>query len=129
MTFTIANAYFYYQTPEYQNQVVHPTEYFKAPEVQAQDPFFISATQTPSPLVTELKADEQDNQITFTFKATNTEKVGIDHFECSIDMKPFIECSSPVTIVKQNNGNHTLEVRAVDMNGNSEETPAVFIWK
>jgi len=47
-------------------------------------------------------------------------------FECSLDGGPFIECISPVAYTGLSVGTHTFEVRAIDLAGNVDPTPAVY---
>lgn len=61
----------------------------------------------------------------FTFSSDDAKA----KFECSLDGKKFSACSSPFKVkVKKKKGKHTLEVRAVDGNGNTSET-ASYRWK
>lgn len=61
----------------------------------------------------------------FTFSSDDAKA----KFECSLDGKRFSSCTSPLKVkVKKKKGKHTLEVRAVDNNGNSSE-PATYKWK
>jgi hypothetical protein len=49
-------------------------------------------------------------------------------FECKLDKKPFRACTSPYQR-KVKAGKHQFQVRAVDVQGKADETPAVFRWK
>ncbi|NIK67259.1 S-layer homology domain-containing protein [Paenibacillus sp. BK720] len=51
-------------------------------------------------------------------------------FECSLDNNGefYAACSSPVILPKLADGSHTLYVRAVDLFGNTDETPAQYNW-
>jgi hypothetical protein len=49
-------------------------------------------------------------------------------FECSLDGADFAECDSPVRYTDLDAGPHVFEVRAVDMAGNIDETPARYRW-
>jgi CSLREA domain-containing protein len=49
-------------------------------------------------------------------------------FQCSLDGAPFTACTSPVVLEEVQFGTHTLQVRAVDPEGNVDPTPAVFTW-
>jgi hypothetical protein len=57
---------------------------------------------------------------TFVFVATETNTT----FQCSLDGGAFSECSSPHTVSGVSAGTHTLQVRAVDLGGNTDATPA-----
>ncbi len=61
----------------------------------------------------------------FTFSSDDTTAT----FECSLDGKKFASCTSPLKVkVKKKKGKHTLEVRAVDGNGNTSDD-AAYGWK
>jgi hypothetical protein len=49
-------------------------------------------------------------------------------FECSLDSAPFESCDSPHEVSGLLDGEHTLEVRAVDAAGNVDATPATHTW-
>ena len=50
-------------------------------------------------------------------------------FECSLDNAEFSQCTSPSTFSGLAVGWHTLRVRAVDVFGNADQTPAGYIWQ
>ncbi len=47
-----------------------------------------------------------------------------DRFECSVDGAAFSVCTSPATIAGLSNGDHSFAVRAIDVLGNTDATPA-----
>jgi hypothetical protein len=49
-------------------------------------------------------------------------------FECRLDGEPFAPCTSPATY-RVKRGKHSLQVRAVDVDGNVDGTPAEDSWK
>jgi hypothetical protein len=49
-------------------------------------------------------------------------------FQCSIDEKPFVACTTPRTYRKLKTGKHVFNVRAVDLAGNLDASPAVRVW-
>jgi large repetitive protein len=49
-------------------------------------------------------------------------------FECSLDSAPFAACTSPASYSGLVNGSHTVRVRATDMAGNVDSTPAERSW-
>lgn len=46
-------------------------------------------------------------------------------FECKLDKRPFKKCRSSKTFKRLRPGRHTLKVRAVDLSGNVDKSPAV----
>ena len=61
----------------------------------------------------------------FTFSATEDGST----FECKIDGDGFSACSSPKTYSSLANGlTHTFEVRATDLAGNTDPSPAIYSW-
>jgi hypothetical protein len=67
------------------------------------------------------------NPITFSFTAMDN--LGVRVFECSLDGATFTVCASPATHTGAGRGSHTFRVRAVDINGFRDATPASFAWK
>jgi hypothetical protein len=65
-------------------------------------------------------------KVTITF--TGTDNVGIAGFQCSLDGKPFVSCTSPITSNNLAFGTHTFKVKAIDTAGNADPTPASFTW-
>ncbi len=61
---------------------------------------------------------------TFDFASPET---GVT-FECAIDGAAFAVCADPLTLTGLSQGNHTLQVRAVDAAGNVDPSPASASW-
>ena len=61
-----------------------------------------------------------------TFAGTDNGTVA--RFECRLDGAAFTSCISPVTYAAVSRGTHTFRVRAVDNNGFTDPSPAVFNW-
>jgi Ca2+-binding RTX toxin-like protein len=53
---------------------------------------------------------------------------GVAGLECSRDGGSFAVCTSPVVLSDLAEGEHTFEVRALDVAGNVERTPATHTW-
>ena len=49
-------------------------------------------------------------------------------FECRLDDQPFGACTSPTTYSNLALGRHLFEVRATDLVGNTDPTPARWVW-
>ncbi len=49
-------------------------------------------------------------------------------FECSLDQGNFTPCTNPATYNGLADNVHTFQVRATDQAGNTDQTPAVYIW-
>ncbi len=50
-------------------------------------------------------------------------------FQCKLDRGPFAPCESPSRLTRLRPGPHRFEVRAVDLAGNIDATPAIAKWK
>ena len=61
---------------------------------------------------------------TFTFSATETGST----FECELDGGGFSSCASPKSYASLAEGSHTFKVRATDVAGNTDASPAQFTW-
>jgi hypothetical protein len=57
-----------------------------------------------------------------------TASEGGSGFECSLDGEPFVACPSPWMFVTMPDGLHNFQVRAVDLAGNVDPTPASYGW-
>ncbi len=49
-------------------------------------------------------------------------------FECKLDSGTFAPCSTPINYNALGEGSHTFSVRALDVAGNVDASPATFIW-
>jgi hypothetical protein len=69
---------------------------------------------------------------TFSFAGSDnqTETSGLE-FECRLgnqDEADFVACLSPQSYTDLSLGTYTFEVRAVDLAGNNDPTPAMYVW-
>ena len=62
------------------------------------------------------------------FGTDNASPAHLMDFECSVDGAPFEPCSSPETVSLEP-GTHTFRMRAVDLAGNPDPTPATRTWE
>lgn len=65
-----------------------------------------------------------DTSATFTFIANEP----VISFECSLDGATFATCTSPHTVTGLSVGAHIFRVRAVDLAGTPDPSPATFSW-
>lgn len=70
-------------------------------------------------------ASTAETSATFDF-SSNEEAVT---YECSLDGAAFTACSDPWTLTGLPAGAHTLQVRALDVAGNQDPTPASHSWQ
>jgi hypothetical protein len=70
----------------------------------------------------------KSTSLIFTFSGTDTDGVGIDHFECGIDNSDFVTCLMPLQFSDLEDGVHILKVRAQDTVGNIGPSPSSFTW-
>jgi uncharacterized delta-60 repeat protein len=61
----------------------------------------------------------------FTFSSTDRAR---GSFECKLDRKRFKPCTSPKK-VRVKRGRHKFQVRAIDLAGNTDPSPAKFKWR
>jgi hypothetical protein len=61
-----------------------------------------------------------DNTPTFAFSSSKANSV----FECRVDSGSWVDCASPWTTVALSDGSHSVAVRATDVAGNTDASPA-----
>jgi hypothetical protein len=64
----------------------------------------------------------------FSFTGGDGAGSGVASFECSLDGGAFAACTSPRSYTGLADGSHTFAVRAVDVAGNIDGTPASYSW-
>jgi len=71
----------------------------------------------------DLPQATNSQEVTFQFSANE-----IATFECKIDDQSFQSCTSPKNYQNLTEGSHQFQVRAIDLAGNVDLTPAQFSW-
>jgi chitodextrinase len=66
------------------------------------------------------------NETAASFEFGSSE--GGSRFECALDGAPFAGCGSPTVYMGLAAGDHSFAVRAIDLAGNTDPTPAVRTW-
>jgi hypothetical protein len=96
--------------------------YVDAQEVEA-DHAGPQTTITKGPKA-KIKTRKKKAKATFEFRANES---GAE-FDCSLDGEAFRSCSSPLT-VKVKKGKHEMKIRATDISGNPDGSPAEHDWR
>jgi large repetitive protein len=79
-------------------------------------------------IVSNPPSNSNSKSATFSFDYTGTE-TGSVTYECKLDTEAdFTACSNPKTYADLGEGEHTLQVRAVDATGNVDASPASYTW-
>lgn len=79
----------------------------------------------PSTAIVRLALNRRARRATVRFRGeANTSFTGALKFECRLDKKPYLQCSSPKTYDSLRVGSHTIRVRAIDDAGSTDSTPA-----
>jgi len=73
------------------------------------------------------KPSNPTNQTSANFEFTSTEPGS--SFECILDAGVWTSCTSPKSYRRLSEGSHTFYVRATDMVGNTDPTPAQYSWE
>ncbi|WP_426754077.1 adventurous gliding motility protein AgmC [Myxococcus sp. Y35] len=86
--------------------------------------FTVDAQPPETTFITMPPALSNSDSATFTFDSDESPVT----YECSLDGAPFAACPDPATFSGLDDGEHTLEVRARDADGNVDPTPASYTW-
>ncbi len=81
---------------------------------------------TPPDTTIDSKPAAVDNSSTPAFAFSSSEAGST--FECSVDGAVFSACGSPLTLPTLGEGAHTFAVRATDLAGNTDPSPATWSW-
>jgi CSLREA domain-containing protein len=68
------------------------------------------------------------NNATFQFTGSDGSGSGVTGFECKLDSGSFAACTSPRIYTGLSDGSHTFQVRASDVPGNGDSSPASYTW-
>lgn len=96
----------------------------KAVNITIQD-----TTPPDSSIVSHPASNSNSNSASFAFDGSDiaTGPGGLT-FECRLDAGGFAPCASPKSYSGLADGSHSFEVRAKDPSGNTDPTPAFFLW-
>lgn len=91
---------------------------------------FLTDEIPPDTQITSTPTDpSNDSSPTFEFTGTdNVTPPASLTFECDLDGGGFTACTSPHTYPSMGDGSHTFQVRAIDLAGNVDPTPASYTW-
>ncbi len=84
----------------------------------------------PSTTIVDAPSDPtSETTAVFTFRGSDNSTPGPSlTYQCSLDGSPFAACTSPATYPALDVGEHTFEVRGVDVQGNIDPTGATHTW-
>jgi choice-of-anchor C domain-containing protein len=86
-----------------------------------------SGETTPPKTTIFWSPEHRTSDRTPAFKFRSNEKGST--FVCKLDSQPFTSCSSPQVYSRQDFGAHTFKVKAIDVSGNKDVTPATHKWR
>jgi uncharacterized repeat protein (TIGR01451 family) len=91
-------------------------------------PFTIDAKPPDTRILTITPPEPEtlSNRITFTFNSPGRFDIG--SYDCSLDGRTFVTCSSPREYTDLPDGRHTFAVRARTFSGVVDPTPATYTW-
>ncbi|MBN8580074.1 MAG: sortase [Anaerolineae bacterium] len=90
---------------------------------------FTVDTTAPDTTITANPADPTNSTTaSFSFTGSDPGGSGVASFQCQIDGGAFSACTSPQSYLGLSDGSHTFQVRAIDVAGNVDATPASYTW-
>src|SRR5204863_8439916 len=111
------------------------------PDLEASNTFTIDSTPPDTTIDSHPPAFSNYTSPSFDFTGTDPDPPGgqasgIDYFDCRLDNGPWDHCTTPGSGTNPGHcqlnglseGNHTLDVRAVDKASNEDTTPASYTW-
>lgn len=100
-----------------------------AGSLDANNNITVDAVAPDTSIDTQPDTSSTSNDATFTFGGVDNifEEDDIS-FECKLDGGSFGICTSPQNYTSLANGSHTFSVRASDLLGNTDATPATYTW-
>jgi hypothetical protein len=81
-------------------------------------------TTPPETVIDAGPANSPDTTASFSFSANEPGST----FECLIDVAAWTSCTTPTLYNGMSVGDHTFAVRAIDLAGNVDPTPATYAW-
>jgi hypothetical protein len=88
----------------------------------------IDQTAPDTQILTNPTNPSNSSSATFTFSGTDSAISTVASFECKLDAEAFAACTSPQNYISLSQGAHTFQVRAKDLAGNVDATPASYTW-
>jgi PKD repeat protein len=92
-------------------------------DLDVEDDLSTDTTPPDTTITSGPSATTTSTSATFAFSATEPST-----FQCALDGSVFTACASPTTYSGLAQGSHTFDVRAVDLAGNTDPTPAEQSW-
>lgn len=88
----------------------------------------VDTTTPDTQVASDFPSRSASSAASFNFTGTDEGGTGISGFECRIDGGVYVACESPKNYSGLTDGMHTFQVRATDLAGNPDPTPATSAW-